>query len=115
MKAQQAPRTGWLVAVLLVLTALIVLLESFTCAAIILPPLADSIAERLGTDTVRLWLFLLPLPLGLLDFTAGIIALRRRDSIRKRGIILGVIVGALGVLTGLFWALLLGGVLGQVY
>jgi hypothetical protein len=98
-----------------VLTVLLVVLESLACVTITLPPLGASIAEALGTDAVRPWLFLMPLPLGLLDITAGAIALLRSHSTRKQVGVLGIVVGVLGVLTGLFWGLLLASVFGQVY
>ena len=59
---------------------------------------------------------LLALPLGLLDLVLGFSILLRSPSKRAKPVaIAAIVIGVLGILTGLVWLMLLSGVFGQVY
>jgi len=114
MESQQATKTNYLAIGISVLSALIIVLEALTWGAIVFPAIGNAIGMVVETSVMQSG-YLLPLPLGLLDIIVGIIALPKRSSIKKKFAVIGVTIGLLGILTGLFWWLLLSSFFGQVY
>jgi hypothetical protein len=115
MATHQKPTRNPLVTIIQGLSVTIIALEILLWGSIAVPALGDAIAEVVPRAQIQVGLIALAPLLGALDIVAGVIALLKPALGRRRVALTGVLVGILGVLTGVFWVAVLSGRLGQVY
>ena len=115
MDTREVHRANWLAIVILVLSALITIQGVLLWGSIVFPGIGHAILDPFETEVIQVGLLFLPLPLGLLDIIVGGIALLKGGPTKTKVAIVGVLVGALGALTGLFWLAVFSNVFGQIY
>lgn len=105
METQQSSRTQWLALVCFVLSIFIVLIIVGTLMWE--QPIYAVFGDAIGTvvEQIVIWSgLILAVPLGIVDVILGSIGVRKRPLNTRRTIpLMGVVVGALGILVGLFW------------